>query len=292
MNTRWRLDETKVLIYASYLIVILVFWGPVVWMVSLSLKTVGEILAYPPKLFPSGFVIENYGYIFTQSTIPRNMLNSAKITVITVIGTLLVTVPASYGFSRFRFKGRTQILMAILLFQMISTLIIILPLYRYFIKLNLLDSHLGLILIYITVQIPFTVWLLKGFFDSIPKSLDDAARIDGASRLQSVIRVLIPVAMPGIAAAVLFNTINAWSQFLIPVHIHRQGPPPTGLGRGRQVRRDGGRSDRHHAPAGRGEPDGDASRHRHIHRPATVYRQNPDLRRGEGVEHRRRRHLG
>ena len=185
-------------------------------MVSLSLKTVGEILAYPPKLFPSGFVIENYGYIFTQSTIPRNMLNSAKITVITVIGTLLVTVPASYGFSRFRFKGRTQILMAILLFQMISTLIIILPLYRYFIKLNLLDSHLGLILIYITVQIPFTVWLLKGFFDSIPKSLDDAARIDGASRLQSVIRVLIPVAMPGIAAAVLFNTINAWSQFLIP----------------------------------------------------------------------------
>ena len=216
MNTRWRLDETKVLIYASYLIVILVFWGPVVWMVSLSLKTVGEILAYPPKLFPSGFVIENYGYIFTQSTIPRNMLNSAKITVITVIGNLLVTVPASYGFSRFRFKGRTQILMAILLFQMISTLIIILPLYRYFIKLNLLDSHLGLILIYITVQIPFTVWLLKGFFDSIPKSLDDAARIDGASRLQSVIRVLIPVAMPGIAAAVLFNTINAWSQFLIP----------------------------------------------------------------------------
>ena len=216
MNTRWRLDETKVLIYASYLIVILVFWGPVVWMVSLSLKTVGEILAYPPKLFPSGFVIENYGYIFTQSTIPRNMLNSAKITVVTVVGNLLVTVPAAYGFSRFRFKGRTQLLMAILLFQMISPLIIILPLYRYFIELRLLDSHLGLILIYITVQIPFTVWLLKGFFDSIPKSLDEAARIDGASRLQSVIRVIVPVAMPGIAAAVLFNTINAWSQFLIP----------------------------------------------------------------------------
>ena len=216
MKTKWRLDETKVLIYASYLIVILVFWGPVVWMISLSLKTVGEILAYPPKLFPSGFAIENYGNIFTQTTIPRNMLNSAKITVVTVVGNLLVTVPAAYGFSRFRFKGRTQFLMAILLFQMVSPLIIILPLYRYFIELNLLDSHLGLILIYITVQIPFTVWLLKGFFDSIPKSLDEAARIDGASRLQSVIRVILPVAMPGIAAAVLFNTINAWSQFLIP----------------------------------------------------------------------------
>ena len=216
MQNRRRLDGTKVLIYASYLIVILLFWGPVAWMISLSLKTIPDILAYPPKLFPSHFAIENYGTIFAKSTIPRNMLNSAKITVITVVGNLLVTVPAAYAFSRFRFKGRTQILMAILLFQMISTLIIILPLYRYFIKLNLLDSHFGLILIYITVQIPFTVWLLKGFFDSIPKSLDDAARIDGASRLQSVIRVLIPVAMPGIAAAVLFNTINAWSQFLIP----------------------------------------------------------------------------
>ena len=216
MQNRRRLDATKILIYASYLIVILLFWGPVAWMISLSLKTIPDILAYPPKLFPSHFAIENYGTIFAKSTIPRNMLNSAKITVITVVGTLLVTVPAAYAFSRFRFKGRTQILMAILLFQMISTLIIILPLYRYFIKLNLLDSHFGLILIYITVQIPFSVWLLKGFFDSIPKSLDDAARIDGASRLQSVIRVLIPVAMPGIAAAVLFNTINAWSQFLIP----------------------------------------------------------------------------
>ena len=216
MQNRRRLDGTKILIYSSYLIVILLFWGPVAWMISLSLKTIPDILAYPPKLFPSHFAIENYGTIFAKSTIPRNMLNSAKITVITVVGTLLVTVPAAYAFSRFRFKGRTQILMAILLFQMISTLIIILPLYRYFIKLNLLDSHFGLILIYITVQIPFTVWLLKGFFDSIPKSLDDAARIDGASRLQSVIRVLIPVAMPGIAAAVLFNTINAWSQFLIP----------------------------------------------------------------------------
>ena len=216
MQNRRRLDATRILIYASYLIVILLFWGPVAWMISLSLKTIPDILAYPPKLFPSHFAIENYGTIFANSTIPRNMLNSAKITVITVVGTLLVTVPAAYAFSRFRFKGRTQILMAILLFQMISTLIIILPLYRYFIKLNLLDSHFGLILIYITVQIPFSVWLLKGFFDSIPKSLDDAARIDGASRLQSVIRVLIPVAMPGIAAAVLFNTINAWSQFLIP----------------------------------------------------------------------------
>ena len=216
LNSSRRLDGSKILIYASYLIIILVFWGPIAWMISLSLKTVPEILAYPPTIFPGSFAIENYGHILTETRISLNLLNSAKITVITVAGGLLVTVPAAYGFSRFRFKGRTQTLMAILLFQMISPLIIILPLYRYFVQLRLLDSHFGLILVYITVQIPFTVWLLKGFFDSIPKSLDEAARIDGASRLQSLLLVIVPVAMPGIAAAIVFNTINAWSQFIIP----------------------------------------------------------------------------
>ena len=216
MNSSRRFDGTKILIYGFYLILILFFWGPVVWMVSLSLKTGAEIGQYPPTLIPRSFAIENYGHIFARTALPRQMLNSAKITVITVLGTLLVTVPAAYAFSRFRFKGRTQILMAILLFQMISALVIILPLYRYFAQLGLLDTHSGIILLYITTQIPFTVWLLKGFFDSIPKTLDDAARIDGASRLQSLIRVIIPIAMPGIAAAVVFNTINAWAEFMIP----------------------------------------------------------------------------
>ena len=211
-----RPDYTKILIYAFYLITILFFWGPVVWMVSLSLKTAKEIIQYPPTLIPKSFAIENYVHTLTKTAIPRQMLNSAKITVITVVGVLLVTIPASFAFSRFRFKGRTQLLLAILLFQMISQLIIILPLYRYFADLDLLDTHFGLILVYITVRIPFTVWLLKGFFDSIPKTLDDAARIDGATRLQTLLRVIIPPAMPGIAAAILFNTINSWSQFIIP----------------------------------------------------------------------------
>jgi multiple sugar transport system permease protein len=89
-------------------------------------------------------------------------------------------------------------------------------LYRYFEQLGLLDTHLGAILVYITVEIPFTVWLLKGFFDSIPVSLDEAARIDGASRLQILRIVILPLAMPGLIAAVIFNVIAGWSQFIIP----------------------------------------------------------------------------
>jgi len=102
------------------------------------------------------------------------------------------------------------------MFQMISQLIIAIPLYRYFIKLGMLNSHFGLILIYITVQIPFITWILKGFFDSIPIQLDEAAIIDGYSEYQILFYILLPLAMPGIATALVFNTINAWGNFIIP----------------------------------------------------------------------------
>ena len=209
-------DGTRLLLLASFLIIIMAFWGPLLWMMSLSIRTREELSLVPPRMIPSTITVENYGDIVTETRLPLHMWNSVKITVVTVVGGLLVTVPAAYGFSRFKFKGKAQVLVAILLFQMISTLIIVLPLYRYFLTLGLLDTHVGLILIYITVQIPFTVWLLKGFFDSIPRSLDEAARIDGATRMQTLLRIIVPIAVPGIAAAIVFNTINSWSQFVVP----------------------------------------------------------------------------
>lgn len=224
-------DGTKLLLFASFLIIIMAFWGPLLWMMSLSIRTRAELSMVPPRMIPSTIAVENYGYIVTETRLPLHMWNSVKITVVTVVGGLLVTVPAAYGFSRFKFKGKAQVLVAILLFQMISTLIIVLPLYRYFLTLGLLDTHVGLILIYITVQIPFTVWLLKGFFDSIPRSLDEAARIDGATRMQTLLRIIVPIAVPGIAAAIVFNTINSWSQFVVPfIFIDKAALYPVSVG--------------------------------------------------------------
>jgi multiple sugar transport system permease protein len=211
-----RLFWTKILIYILFLMIVLLFVGPVLWMISLSLKTRAEIFGYPPRLIPRPFAFDNYSVVLTTSRIPLYLVNSFKITFFTVLGNLLVTVPAAFAFSRFRFSARREILFAILLFQMISHLILAIPLYRYFINLNMLNSHAGLILIYITVQIPFTVWLLKGFLDSIPIELDEAAIIDGCKEPQILLKVLLPLAMPGIAASLVFNTINAWGQFIIP----------------------------------------------------------------------------
>lgn len=207
---------SNICLYLFYLVVVLVFLGPVLWVVSLSLKTRAEVYAYPPRLWPRPIAWENYAQVLRSTSILRYLFNSAKITSISVAAGLFVTVPAAFAFSRFRFRGREKMLLSLLAFQMISPLIVAIPLYRYFDMLGILDSHFGVIMIYITVEIPFTVWLLKGFFDSIPRSLDEAALIDGCTRVQSVLRVILPISVPGIAAAVVFNTMSAWSQFTIP----------------------------------------------------------------------------
>lgn len=211
-----RFDPMTIFLYASYILIVAVFMGPLLWVISLSLKTRPEVLAYPPRLIPETFAWENYVHIWTSTRVPLYLYNSAKLTFFSVIGGLLVSVPAAFAYSRFRFRGRTVSLFALLTFQMISPLVVAIPLYRYFNQLGILDTHLSVIVVFITVQIPFTVWLLKGFFDSIPLELDDAARIDGCGRVQSLLLVTLPLAAPGVFAAMVFNVISAWSQFIVP----------------------------------------------------------------------------
>jgi len=222
---------TTVMIYALFLLIILAFIGPVLWMISLSLKTKEEIWAYPPRLVPHPIAFWNYVQVLTKSRIPLYLWNSIKITFFSVTGNLLVVIPAVFAFSRFRFRFREQALFGILMFQMISQLIVSIPLYRYFVKLGLLNSHIGLVLVYITVQIPFSVWLLKGFFDSIPMELDESAVIDGCRARQVLLHVILPLAMPGIAAALVFNTVNAWSQFIVPfIFLNQNATYPISVG--------------------------------------------------------------
>jgi multiple sugar transport system permease protein len=225
------INWTNLLITLLFVLVVVVFIGPVLWIISLSLKTKQEIFTYPPRLIPRPFAFENYPAVFTNSRIPLYLWNSFKITVLSVMGNLLVTIPAVFAFSRFRFRFREQILFGILMFQMISQLIIAIPLYRYFVRLGMLNSHAGLILIYITIQIPFTVWLLKGFFDSIPIELDESAVIDGCRARQVLLLVILPLAMPGIAAALVFNTVSAWGQFIVPfIFLNQNATYPISVG--------------------------------------------------------------
>ncbi|MGV3651438.1 MAG: carbohydrate ABC transporter permease [Devosia sp.] len=203
-------------LYLGFAVAVTIALFPIVMAIMLSMKSRAEVFTWPPTFLPQSFNPSTYIYVLTETTIGRMLWNSVFLTTFSVLGCILVSAPAAYAFSRLRFRFDKQLLLLLLVYQMISSMVIAIPLYRYYEQLNLLDSHLGVILIYITVEIPFTVWLLKGFFDSIPASLDEAARIDGASRLQVLRLVILPLAMPGLAAALIFNVISSWSQFIIP----------------------------------------------------------------------------
>lgn len=203
-------------LYGVFLIVMVIFLFPLASVLSLSMKQGQEVFAWPPRFLPESFNLSTYLYVWQQTPIAGMVVNSIKLTAFSVVGCLLVAAPAAYAFSRMRFRGHRPILLVLLVYQMISPLVVAIPLYRYYQALDLLDTHLGAILVYITVEIPFTVWLLKGFFDSIPVALDEAARIDGASRLQILRIVILPLAKPGLTAALIFNIIAGWSQFIIP----------------------------------------------------------------------------
>ncbi|MBC8609981.1 Inner membrane ABC transporter permease protein ycjP [uncultured Ruminococcus sp.] len=216
MNIRHKNRLIKVALYFFYFIVAVFFLFPVLWVLSLSLKTVPELYKVPPAILPETFAWENYVYLFEQINIMQGIWNSLKVTAGTIVGTMIISVPAAYCFSRMKFRFSKQLQFIVLMFQMISPLVVVIPLYRYLSSLGMLNSLIGLTLIYIAISAPFQVWFLKSFLDTIPVELDEAATIDGCSRLQTVVKILLPVIVPGLFSGVLLVFITSWSQFIVP----------------------------------------------------------------------------
>ena len=216
MSVKLRERLIKAALYLFFILVILFFLFPILWIASLSLKSVMELFQVPLKIFPKTPMWENYRYLFDQIVFQRGLWNSTQITAGTILVTLAVSIPAAYCFSRMRFKGSQPLQFGILMFQMISPLVAVVPIYRYFSALGLLNSYAGLICIYVAISAPFQVWFLKGFIDTIPKELDEAATIDGCTRVGTVWRVILPVIAPGVFSAVLLIFIASWSQFIVP----------------------------------------------------------------------------
>ena len=210
---RARVNQYDLAVYAIYVVSIFFFVFPIFWVLSMSIRPEGDILTYPVQFIPETITFEAYERVSGLAFIW--IWNSAKIATLQALGILLVCVPAAYAFSRFDFRGRRHVLLGILLFQMISPVIIVIPMYSVMDSLGLMNTHFGLILLYIGLQVPFSTWLLKSYFDTIPDGLDDAARIDGCTRLQTIRHVLLPALLPGIAVVVIFNFVFSWSEFVM-----------------------------------------------------------------------------
>lgn len=182
-------------------------------MISTSLKPAAELIRRPLTLLPDATTIEHYVRLFAETTFLGNMANSLIVACGAVILGLGLAVPASYAFSRFKFAGR-RVLLQFLVINMFPVVLLIIPLFILMRQLGLLDTYLALIIGHGTFTMPFAVWMMASYMQAIPTELDDAAMIDGCSRLGALWRVVIPLALPGIVTTGIYIFITSWNEYL------------------------------------------------------------------------------
>ena len=216
MSTSRRARTADIATYVAYGVICLFFAGPLLWLVSLSIRTSAEVYVSDIRLWPTDPTIQNYLSVLGNPLFPRYLWNGLILSVAGAFGAMFFATPAAYALSRFRFRHRHLMMIGLLAFQMISPLVIMVPLYRYMDSIGLTDSHFGAIMLYIAVAAPLFTWMLKGFLDGIPQSLEHAAMIDGCTRFGAFMRVVLPLSLPGLTSAFVLNAILGWSQFIVP----------------------------------------------------------------------------
>lgn len=205
-----------VMTYLVFLFALLFFGGPLLWLLSLSIRTQQEIFITSLRLIPENPTFENYTEVLYTAQFSVFLLNSLKLALAGSIGAMVVSAPAAYAFSRLTFRGNKLFLVGVLGLQMISPLVVVIPLYRYFDRLNLVDSHFSTTMVYIAILVPLATWMLKGFFDGVPPALDEAAMVDGCTRFGAFLRVTLPLILPGLTSTFVLTAILAWGEFVVP----------------------------------------------------------------------------
>jgi len=214
------------------ILIFVFFVTPLFWTLSVSLKTIPELFSPNLVLWPAIPQFENYVKVFQNTMILVNLRNSLNITVSSVILILLLSLPSAFALSRVYFRGKKIWMFLILIFQMLSPVVVVIPLYRFFMHIGIYNQTWSLVLVYAATFAPFTVWYMKGYFDTCPVVLDEAARIDGATRMQTFLNIHIPVAMPGIVSVTILLVVQCWSQFILPLILlddKKLFPIPVGL---------------------------------------------------------------
>ncbi|HWB34951.1 MAG TPA: carbohydrate ABC transporter permease [Rugosimonospora sp.] len=198
----------------------LVFLGfPLLWMLSTAFKGPRELVELHPSLWPSHPTLDNFVTAFTSQDLVRSAWNSTRVAVAAAVLTVLVALPSSYALARFRTRLGTIAIGWVLVSQLFPFILLIIPLFVILKRLSLANSLVGLVLVYVVWSLPFVLWMLQSFVRSIPRDLEEAAAIDGASRLQILRRVVAPLLAPGIVASTLFAFVSAWNEFFFALVI-------------------------------------------------------------------------
>lgn len=206
--------------YVLLIIIGVVGFAPFVILAIISFKTRIQVLEVPPSLdIKFDQIVKNYEDVIFDRGFLRYTINSIIVTASTVFLSLIVATPAAYAFSRLRFRGRDRWATTILSFRFMPPVAIAIPVLLMMRTLNLDDTYPGLILPYVAFSLPLAIWILIGFFDEIPRELDDAALVDGCSRVGVLWRIMLPLVRPGLIVAAIFSAIFVWNEFLVGLYL-------------------------------------------------------------------------
>lgn len=211
--------QRKKSFWGTHLILILaslVAVFPVIWIISTSLKPESQIFSTSIHIIPETPTLENYKYLFSMKDgiFFTWLRNSVLIALSTTLVGLFLATTAAYALSRFRFPGHRTALFTFLVIQMFPGALLIIPLYQLMQSYGLLNTWYGLVLAYSTTALPFCVWMLKGFFDTIPVEIEEAARVDGLSSIGTFYRIVLPLSLPGLSVTAFYSFITAWNEFM------------------------------------------------------------------------------
>jgi multiple sugar transport system permease protein len=204
------------LTYVGLAVALVFFLGPFFWIITTSLKGNQDFFAFPPVWLPQEPSLTHYVALFTRASGLRYFMNSLVISSLSMVAALVVSLPTAYAIARWRFGGG-GLSTLLLVLRMLPAIALIIPVYIMYKALGMTNSYLGLVIVYTVLYIPFAVWLLVGFLRDFPVEIEEAALIDGCSRLRALVSVVVPIIAPGLAVVALFAFIATWNEFLFAV---------------------------------------------------------------------------
>lgn len=204
----------SILLYATVIVVCAVLLFPIYWMIITSLAPASALRSFPPQFWPANPQWSTYTNLIFNTDMPRWLFNSALVAIVSTAISLLVSVLAAYSLSRYTMKGGEAVGLFILMSKMLPATMLIIPLFGIFRSLGLMGSLWSLIIAHATAIVPFATWMLKGYFDSIPQELEQAAQVDGCTPWGALFRVILPVSAPGLAATALYGFVLSWADYL------------------------------------------------------------------------------
>jgi arabinogalactan oligomer/maltooligosaccharide transport system permease protein len=209
----------KIILFLVILTITVATLYPILTVVTVSLRPADRLLSTSLAIIPDDATFDNYIALFRDRPFARWMLNSTLIALcVTVLATALAST-AGYAFSRFRFPGFRAGMSLLLITQMFPATMLLLPLFLMLAKLHLMNSYIGLMVVYSATALPFTVWQMKGYYDTIPRELEEAAMLDGANRWVTFYKVILPLAAPALVITALFSFLTAWSEYIVAAQV-------------------------------------------------------------------------